>query len=99
MCKYPYQVRLIAQSIAFEHHPCDLLLSQNADVVYHLVPYRCRFEAASYFYFFLLCLACPLASNQSSEFDVKLFGMGRDIMGLYEQNRILMIGTKVLFYM
>jgi hypothetical protein len=27
-----------------------------------------------------------------------LFGAGWDVMGLYEQNKILMIGTKVLFY-
>jgi hypothetical protein len=31
-------------------------------------------------------------------FGVKLFGMGWDIMGLYEQNRVLMTGMKVLFY-
>ena len=31
-------------------------------------------------------------------FGVKLFGTGRDIMGLYEQNRVLIIDTKVLFY-
>jgi len=30
--------------------------------------------------------------------DVNLFGTGRDIMGLHEQNRVLVIGTKVLFY-
>ena len=32
-------------------------------------------------------------------FGVKLFGTVWDIMGLHEQNRVLMIGTKVLFYM
>ena len=32
-------------------------------------------------------------------FGVKLFGTGRDIKGLYEQNRVLVIGTSVLFYM
>jgi len=31
-------------------------------------------------------------------FDVKMFGTGRDIMGLHEQNRVLEIDTKVLFY-
>jgi len=31
-------------------------------------------------------------------FGVRLFGTGRDITGLYEQNRVLVIGTKVLFY-
>ena len=31
-------------------------------------------------------------------FGVKLFGTGCDMMGLHEQNRVLMIDTKVLFY-
>jgi hypothetical protein len=31
-------------------------------------------------------------------FGVKLFGTGWDMMGLHEQNRFLVIGTKVLFY-
>jgi len=31
-------------------------------------------------------------------FGVKMFDTGWDIMGLCEQNRILVIGTKVLFY-
>ena len=31
-------------------------------------------------------------------FGVKLSGTGRDIMGLHEQNRVLRINTKVLFY-
>ena len=31
-------------------------------------------------------------------FGVKMSGTGRDTMGLYEQNRILRIDTKVLFY-
>ena len=30
-------------------------------------------------------------------FGVKLFRTGWDIMGLHEQNRVLVIGTKVLF--
>jgi len=30
--------------------------------------------------------------------DVKTFGTGRDIMELYEQNEVLVINTKVLFY-
>jgi hypothetical protein len=30
--------------------------------------------------------------------DVKMLGIGWDIMGLYEQNRVLVIGTEVLFY-
>ena len=32
-------------------------------------------------------------------FGVKLFGTVWDIMGFYEQNRVLAINTKVLFYM
>ena len=31
-------------------------------------------------------------------FGVKMFGTGQDITGLYEQNRVLVVGTKVLFY-
>jgi hypothetical protein len=32
------------------------------------------------------------------KFGVKMFGTGQDITGLYEQNRVLVVGTKVLFY-
>jgi len=45
---------------------------------------------------------CQISLNQTSKigvnFGVKLFGTGWDIMGLYEQNCVLVIDTKVLFY-
>jgi hypothetical protein len=48
----------------------------------------------------LLFLAVSFKSELTNwrYFGVKFFGMGRDITGLCEQNRVLAVDTIVLFY-
>jgi len=45
-----------------------------------------------------LCVSFRLYLKNWRYFGVKMFGTGWDIMGLYEQNRVLTINTRVLFY-
>ena len=49
-------------------------------------------------YYRLLSISFRLYLKNWRYFGVKTFGTGRDITGLYEQNRVLRINTKVLFY-